>query len=338
MSGHWAWAEMLNNFHALGGVAENVRPGTGPFGHGLFAIDRTQPILLRLPQSLVFAADDLEFLGNQIKIRDVADIGERERAFFEAYESAFSASGGRLTETEAFIAALDALPAEVRAKLVANFGMGDLLDGDHIERTRMRFLDSRKIRWGERDVVMPLIELARHAWDGLECAGEPGGRLELRGKVREEVLVRYSPHDAFGIFCRWGLVAPQPRAYSLPMKTKLGAKELRIEAKASLQSKRGGFPTPQMRQDGDTLVLSYLMIGSQKNPRLSRGIFQTLMREAGVQNPNDAFDFVLFFNRARFLDLLSTLEPHNGEMVTKLRLMARHQLEAMTHCIGTREL
>jgi hypothetical protein len=44
------------------------------------------------------------------------------------------------------------------------------------------------------------------------------------------------------------------------------------------------------------------------------------------------------FNARQFIKLLGALEAHDGEMVSLLRTMARYQLEAMNHCIGSREL
>jgi len=39
-------------------------------------------------------------------------------------------------------------------------------------------------------------------------------------------------------------------------------------------------------------------------------------------------------NALAFINLLQALEPHEGEMISKLRTMARYQLEAMSYCIG----
>jgi hypothetical protein len=57
-----------------------------------------------------------------------------------------------------------------------------------------------------------------------------------------------------------------------------------------------------------------------------------------VQNPDEVFDFILRFNALKFLELLELLEPHDGELVVTLRRVARYQLEAMAHCIGSREV
>ena len=44
MNSDGAWNEMLDEFRALGGVAENIRLGHGVFGRGLFPIDPAKPI------------------------------------------------------------------------------------------------------------------------------------------------------------------------------------------------------------------------------------------------------------------------------------------------------
>ena len=53
MSADDLWNDMLNEFRALGGVAENIRIGHGPFGRGLFPIDPKKPVSISIPESLL---------------------------------------------------------------------------------------------------------------------------------------------------------------------------------------------------------------------------------------------------------------------------------------------
>jgi hypothetical protein len=122
------------------------------------------------------------------------------------------------------------------------------------------------------------------------------------------------------------------------MKTSLGTAELIIQWEIGAYTIRGNFPVPQVNIQGSNLLLSHLMIGRRGFPRLSRGIFCTLMREAGATNADEVFDNILYFNRMKFLKLLEVLEPHKGEMIVSLRKMAHYQLEAMAYCMGKREL
>ena len=56
-----------------------------------------------------------------------------------------------------------------------------------------------------------------------------------------------------------------------------------------------------------------------------------------MKDSDEVFDQILRSNALTFIKLLQALEPHEGEMISKLRTMARYQLEAMAHCVGSRE-
>src|SRR5205085_2034430 len=103
---------------------------------------------------------------------------------------------------------------------------------------------------------------------------------------------------------------------------------------------RGAVMVPTMTSDDSAIVLSYLMIGNIGAPRLCRGIFRTLMKEAGIPeaDADEALDRILHFNRMKFLRLLGALEAYEGPMAVTLRQVARYTLEAMSHCIGSRQL
>jgi hypothetical protein len=327
---------MIGAFRALGGTADNIGLGHGTLGRGLFPLDAAKPVRLHVPENLLFAVEDVEFTDEGPRIGESTGVAKPEREFFENYEATFSWGGGGRAESAQFIAALDALPPDVRALLIADFGMGEFLEGDPGERTRKRFLKSRVVGINGKEAVMPVIELANHGTEGLLYEFDAG--LKIEGKPGAEVLVRYNSRDAFGIFHAYGFASPQPQAFSVPMKTSLGAAELVIQSDIGAYTMRGNFPVPQVKIQGSNLLLSHLMIGRRGFPRLSRGIFCTLMREAGATNADEVFDNILFFNRMNFLKLLAVLETHPGEMSLTLRRMARYQLEAMAYCMGKREL
>ena len=44
-----AWDDMLDEFRALGGTADNIQLGQGQFGRGLFPIDPGAPIAILGP-------------------------------------------------------------------------------------------------------------------------------------------------------------------------------------------------------------------------------------------------------------------------------------------------
>jgi hypothetical protein len=334
-----AWEDLLAEFRRLGGVAENIVLGRGSFGRGLFPRNPGKPFLLRLPDNLLFPIEDIKFSDNHIRIREAAGIGAAERDFFGRYQAAFSWGGGGEAESARFIAMLDALPREVRTMLITYLQMGDFLEEDRADRTQKRFLQSRMIYWNKRSVLMPLIELANCGTEGIVYGDGPDGHLQIEGETRGEILVNYGPHDSLDMFRSYGFPSARPRAYSLPIKTKAGSMGVRIGWNTAAKTKRADFWVPEMKIKGDEIVLSHLILGNAIAPRLPRGIFCALMKEAGVaRGVDEAFDRILFANRQRYLELIEALEPLRGEMVGMLRATAHFQLEAMTHCIGTRDL
>ncbi|HEX4078249.1 MAG TPA: hypothetical protein VHX61_05170 [Rhizomicrobium sp.] len=220
--------------------------------------------------------------------------------------------------------------------LIAEFRLGHLLQGDFATRIWTHFLQTREVPWRGGAVIAPLLELANHSADGLQY--ERGMHLQVQGYVRQDIALRYGAEDAYSVFCRFGVLEPRPAAFSLSGRVQLEDKEIVIGRNTEKSVKRGKHRVPKTGIDGNTLTLSYLLLGHRQVPRLARGIFGTLLGEAGVTNPDEVFDYILRSNALKFIKLLKTLEPHEGEMVSMLRAMARHQLESMNHCIGNRPL
>jgi len=328
------WDEMLNFFRALGGVCENIVPG--PLGRGLFAKDPEQPVLLKVPPVLLFNVDDIEFVDGCLRLKPLANVMDAHRTFFDRYQNAFSWGGGGFVECAGFVVALDGLAPDVRNLLAANFGMGALFEGDPVERAQKLFLGFRTIQNGDRTFLAPLIELARQSATGLPLDFAHG--LQIEGSRNGEVLVSHGVYDSLSKFRPFGSEGREPGAFSLPVKVAAGVPEVTIGRDFARSMKRGTDWVPVLERGEGSIELSYLMIGHAKIPRLSRGIFRTLAREGGVSDPDDIFDRILNFNWNRFLQLLAVLEPHEGEMITVLRKMARYQLEAMAHCIGSRDV
>jgi hypothetical protein len=330
-----AWVQLIEMFRSLGGTIENI--GEDPeSGGGLFVIDPSKPILLRIPENLLFSAEDVQVRTDRIALGEYASVGGPERQFFDAYASAVGS--GRPLRSARFIAAFDALPPEVRELLGAHFGMGDLFQGDSRVRARNWLVNRHAVTWDERAVVAPFLELMDDAADGLSWRADPRGFLHVEGQASDEIFVNRGPRDSLGFFRKYGVAGPQPQAYSLSSALRLDAQTLAIGRNMGAFTLRGGLRVPQLQIVGDTVFLSYLMVGSPRFPRLSRGIFRSLMRDAGISDADERFDELLYFNRNRFLGLLGAIEPYEGAMIATLRQVARFQLETMSHCVGAREL
>lgn len=118
------WNELLSEFRALGGTAENVRLGTGRFGRGLFAAEPGRPLVLHAPENLLVATADIRFEHGALKIAPDAPVGPRERRFFEDYHAELSWGGGGRAEIERIFADARSLPDSLRRALSARYRCG----------------------------------------------------------------------------------------------------------------------------------------------------------------------------------------------------------------------
>jgi hypothetical protein len=91
---------------------------------------------------------------------------------------------------------------------------------------------------------------------------------------------------------------------------------------------------PDVTHDGDTLVLSFLMLGNRNNPQLPRAIFDHVMRKAGRPHVVEMFDYIQHVNRLQWFKLMKASESAAAPLGQLLRNLARSQLETMSHNIG----
>jgi hypothetical protein len=260
-------------------------------------------------------------------------IGQGEREFFGKYQNAFSWGIAR-QECAAHVEGMKNLPPDVASAMSVPSGLGRQFEEGE-DPVGQWYLQSRCITGKDKLFVMPVMELVNH---GVSVPGydhEDG--VSIEGQFSDEVLVRYYVGDAFAIFKSFGFASPERLAFSLPA-TREGSRNVIIQRDINFKSKRGSFSVPDFKIEDDKVILSCLMIGNMKAPRLSKGIFVSIMKEAGTPNPEEEFDIILHGNRLKFLRLLEWVEPLHGELGRSLRTMIRYQLQAMSHCMGMREL
>jgi hypothetical protein len=324
-----AWDEMLDEFRALGGTAENIRLGEGALGRGIFTIDPSKPVAIRIPPNLLMEIADAAFENGAFRVRAGSGIGAREKAFLESYEERFSWGGGGREDIAQVFEQAQALPAELRERLRAEFRCGDWFGAVTSKAIEECFLASRCIGWRGRMVVMPIVELANHG-DGADYDTANG--VSLAGTFAHEVLVRYSRIDSYGLFLNWGFAYPQPQAVSIALGGTIGGARLRIVRDLS-EFHVPGRP-PRLTNIDGTATLDFLTLGDRLHPRRCRGVFYKLAREAGLGGFEEAFDTIQHANRLHFLKLLAAVEGFEVPIAHTLRRMARHQLEAMSFSFG----
>lgn len=331
------WDEMLDEFRALGGVADNVCLKEGRFGRGLFPRVPSKPIDVHIPESLLINLEHLHFAYYDLTIGPKSPAGAREKAFIENYEREFS-WGPYRRFTEDLMNQFRAASPELRALIESPLELGDWLIEPNPKSIAERYFQSRAIHYGDRAVVMPIIELANHG--NVATTYEIGKGIRLSGRFDGEILVRYElVADALDMFDGWGFAAREDAAFSLKIGLENAGIVIRREPVKAVLA--GGVPfVPEVSSSDGKLALSHLLLGHKKYPRLAKAIFYRIMRNAG-RNDGEArelFETIQHVNRSEFYKLLALTEEAPPQLGRLLRNLARFQLEAMSSAIGTREI
>jgi hypothetical protein len=333
------WNGLVEEFRALGGVAENVRLDRGALGRGLFPIDRSKPVKIVVPENLLFPVDELEFVNGRLRVKKNGAAPSNADTFFEEYQEAFSWGAGGRSDCEAFLASMAELPEPVREVLTNDWGLGNMFRGVDAETVQKRFLRTRMIYRKGRAVLMPVLELVNHDATGVPFAFTNG--IGIAGTYAREVFARYNYLDPFGVFLTWGFPNAEPVCYSLSMRfpLPLAKRALVIRREVQKSKLRGRVRVPEVTVEGNKILLSSVMLGNKKFPKLARGLFQHSMKDLGLgEHVDEIFVRLRQMNGQRFLNLLSVLDGHEGRTITALRQMCRYQLASLMFCIGTRGL
>ena len=330
-----AWEEMLAEFRALGGVADNICQRDGAYGRGIFPIDNAKQVLIRIPERLLFDTHCVELRDGALRIKPDASIGDREKAFFATYQDFFSWGGGGSDEIARIFEQTQKLPEGLRHTLADDFNLGEWLRTPASAHVTKRFIDSRCARYGTRTVIFPLIELLNHSPTGIHYRAAVG--LELRGTASGELFGRYTDADAFGLFANWGFACAQPQAFSMALKSSRSEFPVDIGRDLRSLSTAQSFWAPSASRTGNGLNLGFLMLGNKRFPHMSKGIFYKIMREAGARNYEEAFDLIQRANFTWVSNLLGVLEKIDGDMAQTLRQVARFQLQALAFYMAVRE-
>jgi hypothetical protein len=330
-----SWNELLAEFRALGGVAENIRLGEGRFGRGIFPLDPARPVAIHIPENLLIPAKDMVFADGKLRVGPASSANDREKAWLDRYQEELGWGGGGADDAMRMLDMVAQLPVELRHQLLTKYLCGPWFMEPSDELIRDRFFNSRTLTYGGVPVVIPLVELANHGQDTRYDVAKGVG---LSGTYQDEILVQYADLDAFDFFLSWGFAVLRPLAFSVPMGGNIQSTPLRI------LPGYGGHATsprdwiPKFEKSANGVTLDFLMLGNERYPRLCKGIFYRLMREAGYSGYEECFDLVHHTNRLHFLEVVTTLDDIALPIARIVRQVAHYQLRALSFCYGVREI
>jgi hypothetical protein len=330
-----AWDDMLDEFRALGGTADNIRLDHGEFGRGLFPVNPAKPVVIQVPENLIIDVKDMVFADGRLRVGPDAKVSDRERAWLDRYQEDYAWGGGGADEARRAVEMAAALPADLRDVLIKKYHLASWFQDTTEELVRDRFFNGRAINYRDREVIMPMVELANH---GQGNGFDFSNGIAVKGTFPGEVFVQYAEFDSYEFFRTWGFATPRPVAFSAPLAGSIQSTSLKIELDFAGTPRSPRDWIPSIDKTEGTATLSFLMLGNQKFPRLPKGIFYRLMRDSGYSGFEEAFDLVQHTNRLLFLDLIAAVDGIDLPMARTLRTMALFQLRAMSFCFGVREI
>jgi hypothetical protein len=335
--------DLLDDFRALGGIAENVRREIGSYGPGMFPIDRAREAVLWAPETLLIPAEDLEVRGGSLVLRAASAVGSQERQFFESLHMHAGWSTCTFDELWALQQQWRGLPDDVVAFVK---GMGAIVDADFrfaepsIGICLYQFVRSRDVSYRGNARIMPVIDIVNHSSGAPPYVMADGPGVGVRGTFPGEILVRYNVADAWATALAYSFADASPYAYSLSLMVDLfGTQRLSILRNIGVGEIHGGLHYPVKRIDGNTIELSHLMLGNARQPDLPRALFRKLMRDhIAERQADDVFESLARFNHSKFIEGLRILRKHDAPLVAVLEEAAIEQLDALSACVGARAL
>jgi hypothetical protein len=326
------WNDMLTEFRALGGVAENIRMGHGPFGRGLFPIDPKKPVSISIPETLLVSLKDIYFEGDVFRVHSRSPVSARGQAFLAQYEQDF-AWGVARHEVEQFLSEMSKLPERVREFATKRLGLGRFFVPIVPGLAQKWFFGTRGIRSDSGSVVMPIIEIANH---GGAAAYKSESGISLSGTFEDEVLVRYTtPSDPYEMLTNWMFAPKESTAFSIEISGAYGGRDFQI--KREFEDQEVPF-VPNVSVEEGRVVVSYLLLGHRQFPRVPKGAFRKALQFLKLDDLDEIYDVIQFTNRDGFLELLDILQGLDLPAASILRTMAINQLAALSEHYGARSI
>ncbi len=342
----WSWDEMTEEFRRLGGVVENLRPGTGgngsaetggdakPAGPGLYAVDPSKEIRLYVPPKLLVPADEVRLENGRLALAAESAVEPAVRDFFERFQAQFGFGAGAGARCGRFFEELASLPENIRQHIkpalppeLATFKAPD-------DRSLlMRFLRGRAVVFSGKPVMPMVAELVNHGAE--QPFFELSQGLRHSGKFAGEVMTRYGGGDAWDAFLTLGIATLQVPAFSLPMELRSkDGKSLFIGRRSEASEMLDEVLVPRVEQREEGFVLAHALLGHRLVPGLPRAAFRRVMRDRDVGYADENFELLAHLNRLWFIDLLGLLDGRTGTLERTMRAAALCQLTSLSHAIG----
>ena len=330
------WNELVEAFRSFGGTANNVIQKEGKFGLGLFPIDSSKPVELRVPNYLLVSTDNLKLLNGNIVLKDASGYPEGFAEWYEKFQTNYSWGADGKRSIKLFEDGLKSLPNALQQKL-QNLNLLNIkhrYPGIDIEQELFeRFICTRQINLNDNKFLMPMIELVNHSPSQSSWTIDSDS-IAVQGQYEDEILVRYSVSDPIRRLLQYGFNCKEPTGFSLSFK--LFHNEQKIFVEGGLNNKH--FDPPEISIKNKVFEIRRPLLGAFKNPRIPKTIFRESCKKISSIKSDELFDQIHQKNILSLIDIIKELGLVEGNVAKQLREACIDQIEILSEHFGSIEI
>ncbi|QVL46357.1 MAG: hypothetical protein KFB94_04500 [Methylophilaceae bacterium] len=326
------FAEILEKFRALGGVADNVELRHGEYGRGIFPKNPNLPIKIITPTHLLVSPSWLKLdRENHIRINPKLGLDPAFVDFYESYQKFFGWSNVGINELSDYHNDLVKLPKSIKQFLLLFGWQNTDFDKKNITCYLNEYLASRQIRIGNESKLMPIIELINHSPDGKQYLASEG--VKFVGTFKGEVLASYhGSFDAIHFFRIYHFNSQSTTVLSCDVKIDvpdLGLINIsRFDAMVDIKD---GVITPRMLKNKNGIQIDFVELVNNKNKLSPRKVFIDGLSQFNVTLlvANQIFDGLIEHNRRAYADFISECRLSDNKVAKQLESIALNQLKLL---------
>ncbi len=326
------FSEIIDQFRALGGAADNVELRHGEIGRGIFPINPNLPIKIQAPAYLLASPSWLYLdRDNHIRVNKMLGLDPAFISFYEDYQKHFGWSNGGLEELSAHHNALRGLSKTLKQYLLLFGWVKSDFDSKTINDHMNDYFVSRQIGIENESKLMPMLELINHSSKGKQYIVKDGVHVE--GKFETEVLTCYRKNfDVFHFFRNYHFSTETGTALSCNVKIEVpDIGTINISRLDSTFDIKGAVIRSKITKNNSEINISFLELVSDRKITSPKKEFADRMHEFHLpaNTSNEIFDGLILHNRKALEDMIVECKLSSNTIAKALESIAANQLKLL---------
>ena len=322
--------EILVEFRALGGIANNIDCRQAKNGRGLFAVNPDLPIQLHCPPNLLLERQYIQLDDQKhIQVSEKANANKHLKSFYEKFHKHFGWSAGGLNQIRDFHNELVLLPKDIKEFLAIlgwhETSFHELNDGKLLEH----YLMSHQIDINSKPMIMPIIEMINHSSNGNNYIIEDG--IKFNGNFKDELFANYNCNiDMFHFYRNYHFVSPTNYLLSCDVSFDFPSiGRVFISRFDNILNQEDSLKTPQFKKSNNQLSISFVELSNKQGN--ARPIFVKLMQSNNISSTkaNEIFDGLIEHNKQVLDAFLAECNKSDGRIIEDLKTIAKIHLQIL---------